>query len=97
MRFEDSKTCKSRRHCIECRDLSCGVQFRESLREVWTTDGVNFECPNGIRWGYKGGFRLGDFVAKIIRAATFGLLETRKKKGGCGCKKRQAALNSISR
>lgn len=97
MKFEESKHCRSRRHCVACRDLVGGAQFRESVREVWKTDGINFDCPNGIRWDYKGGFRLGDFVAKVINVITFGLLEKRAAKKRCGCKRRQALLNSVAK
>jgi hypothetical protein len=44
------------------------------------------------------GLGLGDVVEKVIAVATLGVAKrvAKAKKGGCGCKKRRAALNRLT-
>jgi len=41
---------------------------------------------------------IGDVVEKVLDVATLGLAKkaAKAKKGGCGCKKRRAALNRLT-
>lgn len=41
---------------------------------------------------------LGDVIEKVVDIATLGLVKkaVKAKKGGCGCKKRRAALNRLT-
>ena len=96
MNLETTSHCKLRKHCTTCRNPA-ETQFRASLADAYKVphkDG-HFDCPMGVPWGYRGGFLLGDFVAKVIKVVTFGLLEKRKASKRCGCKSRQAKLNKM--
>jgi len=89
--FIQTPHCRREVHCGRCRDLEGGRAWRQGIAKRFTVESVDWPCPRGYDWGYEGRSRgLGDTVAKVIKAVTFG----RVKPCG-GCKKRQAALNRL--
>ena len=83
--------CVSGLVCRLCRDLEGGRAWREQTAELFNVMEVDWPCPRGYEWGWTGPSRgLGDTVAKVIKAVTFGHVKP------CGgCKKRQALLNRL--
>lgn len=45
--------CFSRTHCVTCRDLDGGRDWRISLSQAYDVPGVDFPCPHLFPWGYK--------------------------------------------
>jgi len=88
--FTKTNHCRSHAHCRTCRDRKGGRRWRESIVRHFKTDGVDWPCPDGLKWGCAPSRGLGDTVAKIIKKVTRG----RVKPCG-GCKKRQRALNRL--
>ena len=89
--FAETPHCRREAHCRTCRDREGGRKWREGIAKRYAVEGVDWECPLGHPWGYEGRSRgLGDTVAKVIKAVTFGRLRP------CGgCRKRRSWLNKV--
>lgn len=44
--------CSHRTHCVTCRDLEDGREWRKSLGTAYNLpdNKIDFECPHGIKW-----------------------------------------------
>jgi hypothetical protein len=98
--LSNSSLCKSRRHCVVCRDQS-QTSWRLSLTAVYSVPGApDFNCPFGLPWGFDGDGRLaGDSPDGKLRGAGDVIAGAAKAIGikPCGgCLKRQEELNRLS-
>ncbi len=86
-RFESSIHCRSRAHCVTCRDSEGGRLWRAAMAEQFTVPGgaINFDCPDGLPWNVKE-----NDVPDEIRPAE-------KKPCGCGNKAQLAEQLSTTR
>ncbi len=52
-KLKDSMGCQTRVHCVTCRDLEGGREWRESLGKAFKLPkgAPDFECPHSIEWG----------------------------------------------
>jgi len=91
MEFTKTPHCQTEMHCGTCRNLEGGRAWRQGIAAHFSVPEVDWPCPKGHKWGWTGPSRgLGDTVAKVIKAVTFGHVKP------CGgCKKRQALLNRL--
>ena len=100
MNFIETDICKSRKFCVACRTMADPSWRKVIARQFQLPDNLtDFECPSGIPWDYRGGFRPGDAVAAVAQPIARGIDKVfRTDLAGCRrCKKRQADLNKFSR
>jgi hypothetical protein len=70
--FTETAHCRRGVHCAVCRDLETGRAWRREVAERFgmPADGVDWECPLGVPWGYQGATPAGvretalDYVAE---------------------------------
>ena len=77
--FAQSIHCRSRAHCVACRDIEGGRAWRTEMARRFRVPGneVDFGCPEGLPWNVK------------ERNLTDGTQRPEKKP--CGCGKRRPA------
>jgi hypothetical protein len=85
--FVLSEHCKSRVHCVTCRNLEQGRRWRNDIANKFELpEGkVDFDCPHGVPWDFKPEQKIQNTqtpqrtVPPAIRA------DGSKVKKGCGC------------